>query len=344
LINGKKIPGIGKGIVLMIKQYLNKVKKPISLSFVDKNNIISIKSVSTVKSSKSKSKSKLPSRGKRVVYDVKKGILLADSYYKDGKAIIDPTGWWLSEKFDGVRGLWNGIELLSRTGKKINAPKSFINQLPIGVALDGELITGRGKFNEVSSITSKKIPIEEEWKKIKYQVFDLPSSNKPFEERIVELSTLLDARGSRVINKTGHIEIQSSNHLSQLHKNIVDNHGEGSMIRKPGSKYVNKRSSTLLKVKDFRDEDAIIIGHELGNGKYSADLGKLVVKWVKRPDVILRVGTGLTDKLRRGNYKKELKEGTVIIVKFFELTPTGKPRFPVFLGKRHEQDMINSKN
>jgi DNA ligase-1 len=37
--------------------------------------------------------------------------------------------------------------------------------------------------------------------------------------------------------------------------------GEGLMLRTPGSKYEWSRSSTLLKVKTFHDEEAIVVAH-----------------------------------------------------------------------------------
>ena len=54
-------------------------------------------------------------------------------------ASMDPKGWWLSEKFDGVRVYWDGNTLFSRVGREIKVPKEWADQLPKGVALDGEL-------------------------------------------------------------------------------------------------------------------------------------------------------------------------------------------------------------
>ncbi|CAF5116936.1 unnamed protein product, partial [Rotaria socialis] len=51
--------------------------------------------------------------------------------------------------------------------------------------------------------------------------------------------------------------------------------GEGIMLRKPGSRYENKRSSTLLKVKTFYDEEALVIGHKPGKGNCTGMLGAL---------------------------------------------------------------------
>ena len=54
--------------------------------------------------------------------------------------------YWVSEKYDGVRALWDGRQLRSRRGKPIHAPAWFIAPLP-DTALDGELWIARGQFD-----------------------------------------------------------------------------------------------------------------------------------------------------------------------------------------------------
>ena len=58
---------------------------------------------------------------------------------------IDPAPYLISEKYDGVRGLWDGRTLRTRAGNVIAAPAWFIAKLP-KQALDGELWAGRGQF------------------------------------------------------------------------------------------------------------------------------------------------------------------------------------------------------
>ena len=50
---------------------------------------------------------------------------------------MSPIGWWMSEKYDGMRLFWNGSECSSRNGQ-IKVPNLWKSQLP-NVALDGEL-------------------------------------------------------------------------------------------------------------------------------------------------------------------------------------------------------------
>lgn len=64
----------------------------------------------------------------------------------------DPTGWWISEKLDGVRCYWNGASFISRQGHAYDVPSFFVDGLPNDVSLDGELWVGRKAFQECVSI------------------------------------------------------------------------------------------------------------------------------------------------------------------------------------------------
>lgn len=71
-------------------------------------------------------------------------------------------------------GLW------SRYGNVLHAPNWFLDNLPQGIFLDGELYLGRGKFQELRSIVSTIEPALA-WKNVKYLVFDMPSPNVLFQ-------------------------------------------------------------------------------------------------------------------------------------------------------------------
>ena len=254
---------------------------------------------------------------------------------KNWEAGMDPTGWWHSEKLDGVRSVWNKKDLMSRNDNVFKAPEWFYEYLPENNSLDGELFTKRQNFQRTVGYVKKQVPIESEWRQIKYMVFDLPEDNSPFEVRyeklkgIIEHSCNDDPNCPLVLVK--QTKIKDSNHLLQLHKDLVKQGAEGSMLRKPGSYYEQKRSSTLLKLKDFDDDDAIVDGYELGTGKYSSVMGKLNVHWVKDPSIKFGVGSGFTDEQRK-NADKLFKKGTIIRVQYNGTSDAGNPRFPVFMG------------
>src|SRR5947209_4846684 len=62
-------------------------------------------------------------------------LLLAETWDN----ATDLTGWWMSEKLDGVRAYWDGRQFLSRLGNLYHAPDWFTAGLPADVPLDGEL-------------------------------------------------------------------------------------------------------------------------------------------------------------------------------------------------------------
>jgi DNA ligase-1 len=88
------------------------------------------------------------------------------------------------------------------------------------------------------------------------------------------------------------------------------------------------RSHDLLKVKVFTDDEALVIGHEGGLGKYAGRVGAL--RCVLRSGAEFSCGSGLSDAQRVAPPAL----GTVVSVKFFELTRDGVPRFPVLLRVR----------
>jgi DNA ligase-1 len=67
--------------------------------------------------------------------NTKKSLLTATLW---DEATMDPTGWYMTEKYDGVRLYWNGSDFYSRQGKKVKVPEYWVSQMP-NVALDGEL-------------------------------------------------------------------------------------------------------------------------------------------------------------------------------------------------------------
>lgn len=79
-------------------------------------------------------------------------MLLAHSWDEDKQ---DPSGWWMSEKLDGVRCYWNGTTFLSRNSKPYSVPPFFVENLPKTVSLDGELWIARKKFQHTVSVVRK---------------------------------------------------------------------------------------------------------------------------------------------------------------------------------------------
>lgn len=251
-------------------------------------------------------------------------LLLAHRWDPD----TDLTGWWMSEKLDGVRAYWNGQKFLSRTGNEYFAPDWFKDGLGAD-PLDGELWIGRGAFQETVSVV-RRFDQSDHWKKVKYVVFDLPASTASFEERIDTLATRFADGAHPQVSALEHEECEGQAHVDRRLKEVEALGGEGLMMREPGSTYVAGRSTTLLKVKSFMDAEARVLGYADGKGKHKGRVGALKVEL---PDGTgFAIGTGLSDKER----EQPPEVGAIVTFRYFELTADGVPRFPTYVGVRDD--------
>src|SRR5579884_2164527 len=252
------------------------------------------------------------------------GVLLAKAYDLD----VDPTGWWVSEKLDGMRAIWTGRELLSLNGNPIPAPRWFVDKLPSDTKLDGELWTGRGDFQRLISIARSE-SVDKGWASVKLQLFDIPDPRADvFEKRQNRLAQIVNTMRAQHVSLVRQIRCRDAQHLKELMNEYVKMGAEGLMLRKPSSYYEPKRSSTLLKVKQFHDADATVTGYVDGKGKHKGRMGALSCKLPS--GVTFEVGTGFTDAQR----EKPPRIGTKITFRYQELTKDGVPRFPSFVTAR----------
>ena len=166
----------------------------------------------------------------------------------------------------------------------------------------------------------------DDWTKIRFLVFDTISTYDVFEDRILNIPT-----DHPFIDVVHHISCKGRDHLEEYFNTIIQNGGEGVMLRANMSKYVHGRSSLLYKMKRFLDDDAVVIGYIDGKGKLSGKVGSLIVRDSNGTDTTFRIGTGLTA------YDRELPPpiGSLITYKYQERTNDGKPRFPVFVRLKH---------
>lgn len=234
----------------------------------------------------------------------------------------DITGWWLSEKLDGVRAYWDGKMFVSRNGNQFFSPKWFTEGFP-NFPMDGELFVGRKQFDKAISTVKKLIPVDDQWKKIKYHIFDLPKAGGGFESRLSKMKQLDKHPNIHLVQQT---KVKNNEQIEKLLIKVSAAGAEGLMVREKGSMYVGKRSSTLLKLKIFHDAEAEVIDHQDGTGKYVGMMGALICKDLES-GVKFRVGTGFKDAQR----KSPPPIGAIITYKYQEKTKKGMPRFPAFL-------------
>ena len=240
---------------------------------------------------------------------------------------MDIRGWWMSEKYDGVRGYWTGSQLVSRAGGAFAAPPWFTANFP-NTPLDGELWLGRGTFAELSSIVLDHVPNEAGWKRVRYLIFDAPQASGGFEARLDWARQWFDRHPNAHVAIVAHERCQDAEHLRQKLAAIEAQGGEGLILRRPQSPYTPGRSRDILKVKSYQDAEAVVVGYRPGKGRHTGRVGALLVELPN--GVQFAIGTGLTDADR----DQPPPIGSTITFKHQGLTKTGKPRFASFLRVR----------
>ncbi|NOR69397.1 MAG: DNA ligase [Methylomarinum sp.] len=256
-------------------------------------------------------------------YADKPPLSLAKTY----QGVEDISQYWVSEKLDGVRAYWNGQQLVSRQGNIYSAPVWFTQSFP-KQALDGELWLARGQFQRLVSIVRKKQAVDDEWKSVRYFVFDLPHSKQTFNVRLKVLQNLVEQSHSVYLQVVKQYRLSDKMALMQSLNQVVDAGGEGLMLHHADALYHSGRNTDLLKVKPFYDAEATVIAYIEGKGKFSGLLGALLVEMPN--GLRFKVGSGFNLQQRQN----PPKIGSVITYKYFGKTQKGIPRFASFLRIR----------
>ena len=229
----------------------------------------------------------------------------------------------VSEKLDGVRAFWDGQSLRTRQGNVINAPAWFTQGFP-AQPLDGELWVGRGQFERVSATVRRRVPVDAEWREVRYQVFELPDAAGTFRERVQALQSLVAAAAVLWLQAVDQFEVSSRAALDRKLDEITRAGGEGLMLHLADAPYLTGRSDVLLKMKRWNDAEATVVGHRPGKGKFAGMLGALQMRTADGTEFLL--GTGLDEALRRN----PPPVGTLVTYRYRELTAQGRPRFASF--------------
>lgn len=257
--------------------------------------------------------------------------LMLANVYRPGVPLAD---YWVSEKYDGVRGYWDGTQLRTRGGERINAPAWFTAGWP-ATPLDGELWAGRGQFTKAVATVRQQTPDDAAWRGMRFMVFDLPAQGGPFTDRIPMLNRLLAKLAVPWVQPVVQSRVASPQALQALLDKTVRAGGEGLMLHRGASLYRAQRNDDLLKFKPFEDAEARVIAHIPGKGKYASMMGALLVEAPTAQGQPLRrfkLGTGFSDAQRRNPPAL----GSWVTYRFRGLTDSGLPRFASFMRVRED--------
>ena len=195
---------------------------------------------------------------------------------------------YIQPKLDGVRCVFTKDGAFSRTGKQFMnvrhiemALQSLFNTSP-HMILDGELYNHKLKrdFEKIISLVRKQKPTEDDRRDaqhlVQFHVYDYIDGNYDnYKTRMQNLITsdIYDVQVKYVPAKL----VDSYNYARDLHATYLSEGYEGSIIRTGSGIYKHGRSYDLMKFKDFSDDEATIIGYELGKGKRTGTLGKFIM-------------------------------------------------------------------
>lgn len=286
---------------------------------------------------------------------------------KDVTKLIFPLG--ATYKLDGIRCLRpEPKDVVSRSFKPIaNVYIRNILSKDLKVGMDGEIISGL-TFQDV---THAVMSYEGE-PDFKYYVFDyvVDDLTKGYMDRMKDLKAWYDAEGHKYpyIVPLFPTIINNLEELQEFEAKALGEGYEGVILRSLNGPYKNGRSSFkehyLLKLKQFLDSEAIIIGfeellinnnvattNELGHTERSSckdnlapgyKLGSIYVQDLKSR-CCFSIGTGFDDALRCEIWNNKAKYlGKIAKYSYFPIgvkESTGVPRHPVFKGIRDKDDM-----
>ena len=252
--------------------------------------------------------------------------LLLAQVYRPGLPLQD---YWVSEKYDGVRGFWDGRTLRTRGGETVRAPAWFTAGWP-EVPMDGELWAGRGRFSHAQSTTRQQQPGDVAWRQIRFMVFDLPGDKGTFDQRLPALNALVESLGQPWVQAVPQRRVANDAALQALLHRTVRAGGEGLMLHRGASLYRAGRSDDLIKLKTHEDTEARVIAHLPGKGRHAGRMGALLVEMPSGQR--FRLGAGFSDADR--NHPPPL--GSWVTYRFRGTHDGGLPRFASFVRLRED--------
>ena len=241
---------------------------------------------------------------------------------------VDPAGYLVSEKYDGVRAWWDGHALRSRNALPLAAPPWFLAGLP-ALALDGELWLGRGRFEALSAAVRRHQPLDHEWRQIRYMVFEMPGAAGTFAERARRIEALVRQQRQPSLVAVEQAVMPSRQALQQQLRRVLDAGGEGLMLHRADAPTLTGRDPALLKLKPLHDAEAVVLGHQAGRGRHQGRLGALHVRTAQGVEFL--IGSGFTDAER----EHPPAPGSWITYTHRGHTAGGVPRFASYLRPHH---------
>ena len=288
------------------------------------------------------------------------GSMLGESYFKNENKVKGK--FILTQKLDGSRILIlkeNGkVKCFSRQGQEIKGLTDIVEDVQRmnfddGV-IDGELLA-IGQFKDSADgykETMKRSRIKGNKTGLKVVAYDfiadINNFYKGFDKtpcyiRKMNLENLIRNSKTKFIEYLNPIYYGNDKQVIQEKlREAIENNQEGLMLNLFDAPYECKRSKSLLKIKQFKDADVLVVDVVEGEGAMKGMAGALKCQFLYKGEVCdVEVGTGLKEDERVKIFNDpSLVVGKVITIKMFEVTKNSKTgkyslRFPSFQGSEY---------
>lgn len=270
--------------------------------------------------------------------------MLAHEFEKKKHKLVYPVD--VQPKLDGNRAMayWEDdkVILMSRGGKTWNVPhlsEAIAKFLPKGLVLDGEIYKHGLNLQGINKLVKKHREGPDGSISLEFYAFDLldPEHADPWGSRYFNLMEL----GKSVplpIRLVESYPAWTEEEVKEQCQEYVEKGYEGAIIRNLHGLYcLGERSSDLLKLKNFVDDEFEIVGHYLGEGKHEGTVGWWCqTKEGKRFKCYPR---GTMEERRSWGVNVEEYYGSFLKVRFQFLTDEGIPFLPIGLAIRLPEDM-----
>jgi DNA ligase-1 len=252
---------------------------------------------------------------------------------------------FLQRKFDGIRCVSDNTgKMWTRRGTIISSCPHIaeeIKKLNPKYNLDGELFSEELTFEQITSIVRKEKTLHEDYKKIHYRVYDVIDIKNGFDNRnkyLINLLNSTDLKYTKLVETKTLENVKPELFLEQIQDTydlFLKEGYEGIMIRLDQPYRLQKRSSSLLKLKPFIDDEFKIVSYEKEKGEERIGAFVLELKNGKRFNARPKAThKKLTEML--SDVDKYI--GKFATVTFQEYSVDGVPRFPIFKGVRWDGD------
>ncbi len=271
-------------------------------------------------------------------------VMLAESLHKQKEDYLDGKSFAITKKLDGFRLVYlpHSKKFFTRQGQEMEGLDHLIpecEQLSKGVyVLDGELIhrnydnlKSDDLYRLTTSVARKKGSTPQK-AHLEYHLFDiLPldefeqgKSINVYKERHVLLEQhFAHSIGLDFVKMVEWLYVgEDTSKIYTLLDEVVAQGEEGLMVSLLNGIYECKRSKNLLKVKQFHDVDALVLGVYEGTKRNKGTLGGLTIKCLYNgKELITNVGSGFYESERDLFFNNpEVVIGKVIECKYFEIT------------------------